>query len=443
VSERDGFRLRDWLLVLLLLLTSLVSITDRFAMSLLLEPIKAQLRLSDGELGLLTGAAFGMFYALISLPMGWLSDRWSRKGVILIGIGVWTAATAACGLVANAVQFAIARMVVGVGEAGLAPASYSLIHDRFPRRLLGRAMSVYQVGGMVGAGVAMYVAGTTYSYFLAHKSTGVPLIGGLQPWQQTFVAICALSLPLMGLLAFIREPRDSAQRLSSGASAAALVRALRDDAFFYGTLFCGISLILLVTLALLAWLPSIIVREYGWAPKRIGEVYGGLVAVSSVIGLLSGGALADGFYRRGRLDAPVALSLGAAIASLCLIIVLGTVSSAVAVLLVAGALHLAMGIPIGIIPAYIQTRSASQVRGQISAIYVLAVNFFGLGVGPTLVGYASAWLAGRFGGLRTAVCAVSAGSLLVSIVLLTLLWLSRHTTRIPITASLAASSIGP
>ena len=154
---------RDWLLVIVLMLAMIVSIIDRFALSLLVEPIKADLGLSDTDIGLLSGLAFGLFYALIGLPMGILADRWSSKGVIVFGITVWSLATAGCGLAANFVQLMLARIGVGAGEAGLAPASYSIIARTFPPDRLSLAMSVFQMGAVLGSGLAIAIVGAVFS----------------------------------------------------------------------------------------------------------------------------------------------------------------------------------------------------------------------------------------------------------------------------------------
>src|SRR5471032_3053989 len=122
-----------WLLCLVLCIAMVVSVIDRFALSLLLEPIKLNFNVSDAEIGLLQGLAFGLFYAVLGIPCGWLADRWSRTWTILIGLLIWGIATAACGLATSFAGLLVARMFVGAGEAALAPAAYALIHERFPR----------------------------------------------------------------------------------------------------------------------------------------------------------------------------------------------------------------------------------------------------------------------------------------------------------------------
>lgn len=422
-ASREGLgSLTDWLVVALLLVTSLVSMVDRFALSLLVEPIKAAMDLTDGQLGLLTGMAFGLFYAAMSLPMGWLADRWSRKACIVLGLAVWGLATAACGLAANAWQFAAARMIVGIGEAALAPCAYGIIHDRIPPRALGRAMSTYQMGGMLGAGFAFFVAGLAYNFFLAHQGLALPLIGGLAPWQQTFVALALPCLPVMALLLLMREgPRARVLPSPSTASEPAnVLSALRARAGLYASAFFGIAAIILVTYALLSWMPAILMREFHWSALAVGSSYGVVVVVTSILGLIVGGSAVDAMAARGVAHPHLLLSGWVALASLVLVVALALAKGAVALLVVAGALHFCMAAPIGIIPAYVQIISPRTVRGQVSSLYVLCVNIVGQTVGPAAIGFVSGLDPASPTGLRHGVCLVSAVSLGLALVLVRL-----------------------
>lgn len=412
----------DWLVVMLLLVASLVSMVDRFALSLLLEPIKASMGLTDAQLGLLTGVAFGLFYAAMSLPMGWLADRWSRKACITLGLAVWGVATAACGLSANAMQFAAARMFVGVGEAALAPCAYGIIHDRIPPRALGRAMSVYQMGGMLGAGFAMFVAGLAYNFFLAHAGAPLPLVGGLLPWQQTFVTLALPCLPVMGLLLMMKEKRRPAPAAQAGSDAvpppANVFAALRTQAGLYSATFLGVAAIILVTYALLSWMPAILMREFRWSAMQVGSSYGVVVVVASAVGLFVGGTAVDKMVQQGISHPYLLLSLWVAVGSLLLVAAFALASGPWSLLVVAGGLHFLMAAPIGIIPAYVQIISPYNVRGQVSSLYVLTVNIVGQTVGPSAIGFISGLAPDSAYGLRQAISIVSAVSLCIAIVLI-------------------------
>ncbi len=418
VGERAKGRWTDWLVVALLMSAMIFSFIDRFALSLLVNPIKDDLGVSDAQLGLLHGVAFGLFYAGMGLPLGWLADRWSRKGTIMVGVGVWSAATAACGLAGNYTQLLLARILVGAGEAGLAPASYGIVHDRFPKRSLGRAMSIFQLGSMVGAGVAMYLAGKVYGFFSASGDAGWHWILDLAPWQKTFIVLALPGLLFVPLIAMIREVRPEANVFDGAAGNLSLVTALREKPMLYASLFLGMSGVIASSYALLAWMPAILGREYGMSPEVVGTTYGLVVLIASPAGLLAGGWAADYLQTCGSPSPHARIAIFTAAVALPLTLVVGLVSTATGLLAIVAALHLVLALPIGVIPALIQTISPAAVRGQLSALYVLVVNLIGLGLSPTLVGALSSASAGDAVGLRHALVLVSVVLLLLGLPLI-------------------------
>lgn len=421
--------LRDWLVVLLLTGAMIFSFVDRFTLSLLLEPIKQDLGVSDAQLGLLNGVAFGLFYAAMGLPFGWLADRWSRKGAIVVGVGIWTAATAACGLAGNFVQLLVARIGVGAGEAGLAPASYGIVHDRFPKRSLGRAMSVFQLGAMVGSGVALLVAGAVYQFFVARTPVDIPLIGGLRPWQQTFVTVAMPGLLFVALLTMMKEPRVATGSRNEALSGPSLVAALRGNGRGYALLFFGMSGVTITIYGMLSWIAAVLEREHHWTPGEVGNSYGLIVLIASPLGLLAGGVLNDLLTARGHRTGPAVIAGYAALFAFPLMLLAGTVSGAGALLILVALLHFLLGMPIGIVPAYIQLVTASEVRARVSAIYVLVVNIVGLGIGPTAIGALSSLSPDDPRALRMALIGVTAPFLALAAVLLLMLARSDRVTR--------------
>ena len=143
-----------WYAVSVLLIAYTIAFIDRTILSLLVGPIQADLGIGDTAMGLLHGIAFALFYCLLGLPIAWLSDRYSRRWIIAVGMALWSFMTALCGFAQSFVQLFLARMGVGVGEATLSPAAYSMIADLFPSNRLGRAMGVYSSGVFFGAGIA-------------------------------------------------------------------------------------------------------------------------------------------------------------------------------------------------------------------------------------------------------------------------------------------------
>jgi MFS family permease len=148
-----------WYSVAVLMLMYVFSFIDRTTISLLVEPMKRDLHISDTQIGMLQGLAFALLYTFLGLPIARLSDRHSRRAIIAAGVFIWSIMAALCGLARTATQLFMARIGVGVGEAALSPAAYSIITDSFPRSKLGGAFGVYNIGITIGAGTAFLVGG--------------------------------------------------------------------------------------------------------------------------------------------------------------------------------------------------------------------------------------------------------------------------------------------
>lgn len=170
---------RAWAFVVLLLVACAVSLIDRQVLSLLVQPIKTSLRISDTQISLLHGLAFAIFYTLFGILIGRAVDRYNRRNIIVAGMTLWCLATVACGLASSFAGLFIARMFVGVGEATLSPAAYSMIADYFPPERRGRAMSVFSTGVFVGSGLALILGGA------AVEATGQYAGTSLRPFMKT------------------------------------------------------------------------------------------------------------------------------------------------------------------------------------------------------------------------------------------------------------------
>lgn len=207
IIERSDTQTRyAWFVVTLLTTAQIVSYVDRFLPSLLIEPIKADLRLSDFQVGLLLGPAFGLFYVIAGLPLGWIADRFSRKKLLAAGIAVWCCMTAAASTARSFIPLFATRLGVGLGEATVAPCSVSLISDLFPREQRPRAVSLFMAGTFLGAGVAFLFGGLLVHKIASLPTITVPIFGEMRPWQATFLIVGLPGLLLAALMLNIREP---------------------------------------------------------------------------------------------------------------------------------------------------------------------------------------------------------------------------------------------
>jgi MFS family permease len=206
-----------WFVVGVLLLAYTLSFIDRMILSLLVGPIRADLGISDTQMSLLMGFAFAIFYSLLGVPLGWLADRGNRKALIVGGVAAWSLMTAVCGLARGYGGLFLARIGVGVGEATLSPAAYSMLGDYFPRERLGRAMAVYSIGVPLGSGVALVAGAFVVRFVTEGAPVPLPLLGALEPWRLAFLIVGLPGLLVAALIALaIREPA----RRGPGAAAA-------------------------------------------------------------------------------------------------------------------------------------------------------------------------------------------------------------------------------
>ena len=203
-SAEQGVPTYSWYALGVLVLIYVLNFVDRQILSILANDIKADLGLSDADLGFLYGTAFAVFYALFGIPLGRLADSWNRVRLMSIGLALWSMMTALSGLSRNGAQITLARIGVGVGEATASPSAYSLISDYFPPRLRATALSIYSSGLYIGGGLSLLIGGLIVENWNAMYPGGGPF--GLVGWQAAFVAVGLPGLLLAIWVMTLREP---------------------------------------------------------------------------------------------------------------------------------------------------------------------------------------------------------------------------------------------
>jgi MFS family permease len=385
-----------WYSVSVLMLMYIFSFIDRTTISLLVEPMKRDLHISDVQIGMLQGLAFALLYTFLGLPIARLSDRHSRRAIIAGGVFIWSIMATLCGLARSATQLFVARIGVGVGEAALSPAAYSIITDSFPRSRLGAAFSLYNIGITIGAGTALLVGGIVVGAVSgAGASYRLPLFGSVHAWQMVFIVTGAPGILLPLLLLTFREPKRRGLLPGSAANEAgtAPVRTPLGDVLkyvwfnrkFYALHFVAMALLGMAGYSVAAWLPTALVRAYGVTAGQVGKVIGVSTILMNSSGMLLAGVLCDRLTRKGWKDAPIVVALISAcgIATLsCLQPFMPTVPLMWTALFVAGITFNAYN---AVGPMAVNQVTPNQYRAQVSAVYLFVVNALGLGVGPTLV----------------------------------------------------------
>lgn len=203
-SARDAVPAYSWYGLGVLTLVYLVNFVDRQILSILANDIKADLGLTDSQLGFLYGTAFAIFYALFGIPLGRLADRWSRKRLLAIGLTLWSSMTVLSGFARNGVMLSVARIGVGIGEATASPCAYSLIADWFPRRMKATALAIYSSGLFVGSGLSLILGAAIVERWNRAYPDGGSM--GLAGWQVAFIAVGLPGLVLALWVLSLREP---------------------------------------------------------------------------------------------------------------------------------------------------------------------------------------------------------------------------------------------
>lgn len=373
-----------WYVAFLLAAAHLLSFVDRFIMSLVMEPLKADLGVSDTELGLLQGTGFVILYTVAAIPLGRMADSMNRRNLIIIGIVLWSLATAACGLADSFGSLFLARIAVGFGEAALVPAAMSLLAAYFPRRQLGRAVSMFTTGATLGKSAALIGGGAVLAAVTVAGGMHLPGIGMLQPWQATFVLVGLPGVLLAALLLTVREPA----RLPSAhkPSIAVALRYVREHRWAFATHVAASAIVVLLVQTISAWSPSFYVRFLGMTPSQAGYAVGTVTLIAGPLGHLSGGALTDWFAARGaRSPAAPVIAIGL-LSAIPAVLLFATARSLPLSLAAYGALTYCLTLAAPASLAGVQMLTPDRLRGVITSMLLATTTFTGIGLGPPLIG---------------------------------------------------------
>jgi predicted MFS family arabinose efflux permease len=385
---------------------------DRQFLSILAEPVKHELLLSDTQLGMLTGLMFALFYTMFGIPVAALADRYNRVRIVAIACGLWSAFTAACGLATGFVSLALARMGVGVGEAGGAAPSYSLVSDYFPPQERGKGLAIFSLGVPIGTMLGAASGG----WIAAHYG-----------WRAAFLTLGAAGLvlaPIIPLL--VREPArgrlDPPRSDQPPASVITTIKVfVRSPTLVLTALAAGFTAVLIY--GLLSWMPAYLIREMGMSLAQIASSYSVVAGVTIGLGTLVGGYVVDAVAPRRPFL--YALLPGCAVL-LGLPFLFGLVHAqtwSAALLFMAGP-YVLLNCYLAPALAVIQNGVAANQRAAAGAIFLFVLNIIGLGCGPLLVGMASDHFAPVYGthALRIALLCLAPVFVLVFLVQLAAAW---------------------
>ncbi|MHA6718962.1 spinster family MFS transporter [Sphingomonas sp. RS6] len=375
----------------MLLLVYIFNFLDRQILSILAQPVKADLGLDDAQLGMLGGFAFALLYSTLAIPLAMLADRTSRSWVITVSLGVWSAFTALCGAAQSFTSMFLFRLGVGVGEAGGVAPSYALIADAYPPQQRARALSIYSLGIPLG-------------------SAGGALLGGYiaqtVEWRTAFLVVGLLGLAIaLPFKLLVRDPPRAAPVKGSVPLGRVFGMLAAKPSFWL--LAFGAAAGSMCGYGVAFWLPSLILRSFQLDLAQVGQFFGGLLLTGGVAGILLGGWLGDRLGQRDRkwyaLAPAISYVLGLPL------FVAGVLAqswqAAFLLFLVPQAL---VYVWLGPVLTAVQHLVPPQMRATASASFLLINNLIGLGLGSWVIGRLSKQLAPVYGeadGLRYAIAA--------------------------------------
>lgn len=407
-----------WFVVVVLLLAYTCSFIDRMILTLLVGPIRADLGISDTEMSLLVGFAFAVLYTVAGIPLGYIADRGNRRRLITAGITGWSAMTAACGLAPNYLSLFLARIGVGIGEATLSPAAYSLLSDYFRKDKLGRAVAVYSIGVPLGSGIALMLGGLIVEMATKMPPVDLPGIASAAPWRLVFFMAALPGLAVALLMLLVREPARKGARVEARRGFGGVFAFVWEHRAAFGPHFLGLSLLTLVIYGYMAWVPTFFARSHGMEPAAAGFWFGIILAAGGAVGLLAGGALADRLFKGGRKDGHLITILVATVGAAPFLILAPMMPGpALAFLCLAPAMLIA-SMHGGVAGAALQLITPNRFRAQVTALYFFVANLIGFGLGPTAVAAITDYGFGRDDALAWSMVIVASAALPASALLI-------------------------
>jgi predicted MFS family arabinose efflux permease len=370
---------RPGVVLAMLLLVYSFNFLDRQILSILAMPVKADLGLSDSQLGMLGGLAFATLYCTLAVPLAMLADRTSRSWVITISLAVWSGFTALCGTAQSFAQMFLFRVGVGVGEAGGVAPSYALIADTFPPGKRARALAIYALGIPIGSAVGVLLGGA---------------IAAAVEWRTAFLVMGVaglLTAPVFRLL--VRDPPRAAP-MKRGAMRPVFGVLARKRSFWLLSL--GGAAGSTAGYGIAFWLPSLMMRSFGLDLAETGRFVGALLLTGGVAGILLGGVIADRWGRRTRRAYALvpAIAYVAGVPMMAAAMLSGSWQAALALFVVPQALVYAWPGPL---LTAVQQLVPGAMRSTASACFLLINNLIGLGLGSWLVGALSKALTPQLG----------------------------------------------
>lgn len=405
-----------WTAMAVLALVRMSAQLDLSILSLLVEPIKKDMALSDGQIGLLLGLAFAVFYLGLGVPLSKLVDNYSRKTILAVGVAFWSLSTAMTGFAHNFVQLFLCRAAVGAGESVNGPATFSMIADMFPRERLARAIAVLNMGSVAGTAIAMIFSAFVIHWLETIEMPTLPILGTPRPWQAVFFIIGLPGLFFALMMYSLPEPARQGGK-AKAETFGDILRFMKLHWALFTPLFAALLISGIESGGAAMWRPAFLTRTYGWSPAQVALVSGIISLVTGVIGVFLGSFLSERLARKyDNANLRVVLT-GWIIAAPCMIAYPLVADPWVSVT-ISGLASMAslMGAPTQ--NAALQSVVPGRMRGQITALYLLTYTLAGQGIGPSFIAAITEHVVGDEAGLRYALAGSAAVMMPLAILIL-------------------------
>lgn len=407
-----------WRSAIIIFVITAIAMMDRMAIAMLIGPIKREFGIGDFQASLLVGAAFTSFYILFLLPIGWAADRYSRRKVLAVCLFLWSLATVSCGWATGFVTLFLMRMMVGAGEAGMAPCVHGIIGDSFPRNAMAKPLALQGIGFQVGSAIGVAAAGAILAAASGGSFAGIPLLGEMAGWRVAFILIGLPGLIALLLIPLLHDPKDQRPNTEQADDGRGdFLPFLKANKALVGIALIAAGCSAMALGAVTAWVPEYLQRVQGVPPMQAGAALGSILLLAAFAGQGSYGVLVDWLGKRGVLDAtikvglwPVAIAIPLAWRAFA-----AQDSSSFYGWLTALLICIA---PCNAISNTIMQQIAPQaLRSRLAALSILTVSLIGFTLGPALVGWLSQYVFGE-ARLGDALQLVITGAMVLTLLLL-------------------------
>jgi MFS family permease len=386
-----------WRSAIIIFVITAIAMADRMSIAMLIGPIKKDFGIGDFQASLLVGAAFTSFYVLFLIPIGFAADRFSRRKVLAVCLFLWSLATISCGWATGFAMLFVMRMLVGAGEAGLAPSVHGIIGDSFPRDAMAKPMALQGIGFQVGAAMGVAAAGAILAAAGAGKFAGVPIIGDMPGWRTAFILIGLLGVIALALIPLLHDPKEQRAQtgLVSGDGDAAFLPFLKANKALVGLALFAAGFSAMGLGAVTAWVPEYLQRVQGVPPMQTGAALGSLLLLAAFAGQGTYGVIVDWLSKRGVLDATIKVGLWPVALSVPIAWLAFTAQGSSAFFAWLTVLLICIAPCNAISNTIIQQIAPPALRSRLAALSIFAVSVIGFTLGPALVGWLSQYVFGE------------------------------------------------